>query len=55
MGLYGSGMHDFILMELELGNRVAMAQDDEDCGYGILLDMALDPGRWGALVPQQGC
>lgn len=30
-GLYGNGMHDFILMEAELGFRVAAAQDDEDC------------------------
>lgn len=28
-GLYGSGMYDFALVELELGTRVAMALDDE--------------------------
>lgn len=38
MGLYGSGMHDFILMEAELGIRVAMAQDSEDCGFGPFWD-----------------
>jgi hypothetical protein len=38
-GLFGSGMHDFILMDLELGERVAMWQDDEDCGFGALFDL----------------
>lgn len=33
-GLFSSGMHDFILRDLELGERVAMAQDAEDCGFG---------------------
>lgn len=27
MGLYGKGMHDFILAEAELGYRVAVSQD----------------------------
>jgi hypothetical protein len=46
---YGSGMHDFILRELEVGTRVAMAEDDEACGFGPLFDLmvSLDP----AMVP----
>lgn len=28
-GLYGSGVHQFILDEMELGTRVALALDDE--------------------------
>ena len=32
-GLYGSGMHDFILLEAQLGARVAHAQDSEDVGW----------------------
>lgn len=39
-GLYGSGMHDWILMEAELGTRVAHAQDSEDCGWSALLDLS---------------
>lgn len=38
-GLYGKGMHDFVLTEMEMGTRVAMAQDDEDCGYGAIFDL----------------
>lgn len=33
--VYGPGMHDAVLMELELGYRVALAQDTEDC-YGAV-------------------
>lgn len=40
IGLYGPGMHDFILMEMELGTRVAMAQDSEDCGWSALMDLS---------------
>lgn len=29
-GLYSKGMHDFILMEAEVGFRVAACQDSED-------------------------
>lgn len=39
-GLFGSAMHDFILEDLELGERVALAQDDEDCGFGALFDLS---------------
>lgn len=33
--LYGSGMHDFIMDEIELGTRVAVALDDEECYGGM--------------------
>lgn len=39
-GLYGSGMHDFIVTEMELGTRVAMAQDSENCGWSALMDVS---------------
>ncbi len=39
-GLYGSGMHDWILMEAEMGTRVAHAQDSEDVGWSALLDLS---------------
>lgn len=29
-GLYGTGMHDFVMTELELGTRAAHAIDDAD-------------------------
>lgn len=29
-GLYGSGMHDFVLAEMEMGDRVARCLDDAD-------------------------
>jgi hypothetical protein len=32
IGLYGHGMHDFILRELEVGFRVAAQEDSERCG-----------------------
>jgi hypothetical protein len=35
-GLYGKGMHDFILSEAELGYRAAVMLDDEaHSGYGV--------------------
>lgn len=37
-GLFGHGMHDFVLRELEVGERAALAEDDEACGFGPLLD-----------------
>lgn len=40
VGLYSKGMHDFILMELELGTRTAMYQDSEDCGWSALDDLS---------------
>lgn len=61
-GLYGKGMHDFVLMEAELGTRVAHAQAYEDTDpLGWLDDIhyAEDMARgrrfrrhfmWGVLV-----
>lgn len=39
VGLYGHGMHEFILRECEVGTRVAYAEDDETCGFGPLFDL----------------
>ena len=39
-GLYNNSMHQFILDEMELGTRVAMALDDEACGFGALFDLS---------------
>lgn len=37
-GLFGKGMHDFILDDMELGERVAMCLDNEQCwGAAITL------------------
>lgn len=38
-GLYGPGMHDYIVREIEIGTRAASAQDAEDCGFSALLDL----------------
>ena len=40
VGLYTNAMHQFVLDELELGTRVAMALDDEACGFGPLFDLS---------------
>lgn len=41
LGLYGSGMHDFILDELELGTRVAMGLDSENnAKMGVWVDLS---------------
>jgi hypothetical protein len=37
-GLYGSGMHDFVMRELEIGTRAALYAEMEACGFS-----ALDP------------
>lgn len=42
--LYSHGMHDFVLRELEVGTRVAVAEDDEACGFGPLFDVQV--ARW---------
>lgn len=34
-----NGVHGFLMCELELGERVAMALDDEACGFGPLFDV----------------
>lgn len=39
IGLYGHGMHDFILSEIEVGKRVALFQDSENCGWSALDDL----------------
>jgi hypothetical protein len=39
-GLHANGMHDFILLEAEVGFRVALAQDSEDSGWSALSDMS---------------
>ena len=31
-GLYGSGMHEYVLDEIELGRRAAACADAEACG-----------------------
>ncbi len=38
IGLHHNGMHDFVLRELEVGARTALAEDDEACGFGPLFD-----------------
>jgi hypothetical protein len=38
MGLFGPGMHDFVIRELEVGFRVAAHEDSEACGFGPLFD-----------------
>lgn len=40
--MYGNGMHDFLLDELELGERAAMALDDEAIGFGPLFDVSYE-------------
>ncbi len=37
-GLYGAGMHDHVMREIEIGPRAALYEDMEACG-----DSALDP------------
>jgi hypothetical protein len=41
-GLHSAEMHDWIVDELELGLRTAMALDAERCGYGPLIDWEID-------------
>lgn len=36
--LYGHGMHDHVLRSCEVGDRAALAEDDERCGFGPLFD-----------------
>ncbi len=36
--LRGNAMHDYVLLEVEMGTRVAACQDAEDVGMGALLD-----------------
>lgn len=39
LGLYSHGMHDFVLRELEIGNRAAMYEDSELNGWSALNDL----------------
>lgn len=39
-GLYGIGMHDFVIRELEIGSRAAAYEDSEACGWSALLDLS---------------
>jgi hypothetical protein len=41
-GLHHNGMHDWILLEAEMGTRVAHAQDNEDTGFGALFDLSYE-------------
>lgn len=42
MSLYGNGMHDFLLRELEIGRRAAMVEDSERCGWSALDDLSYE-------------
>lgn len=39
VGLYGKGMHEFVLREAEVGKRVAAAEDNEACGWSAIDDL----------------
>lgn len=39
IGLFGHGMHDFVLRELEIGTRAAACEDSERCGWSALDDL----------------
>lgn len=41
-GLYGQGMHDFVLRELEIGRRAAACEDDERAWWGLVPPAILD-------------
>lgn len=51
-GLYGSGMHDFVLREAEVGTRVAVCEDNEQCGWGALEDLSFE--IWAEQEREQG-
>lgn len=42
MGLYGPGMHDFVIREMEVGTRAAICEDSETCGYSALFDLSYE-------------
>ena len=42
LGLYGSGMHDFVMRELEIGRRAATYEDLEACGWSALMDLSYE-------------
>lgn len=37
-GLYSTGIHEYVLREIEIGPRAARCEEDEACGYGPLFD-----------------
>lgn len=39
MGIYGSGMHGFVMRELEIGYRAASYEDNERCGSSAIDDV----------------
>jgi hypothetical protein len=39
IALYGHGMHEFVLRELEIGTRAARYEDSERCGWSALDDL----------------
>ena len=45
IGLYGHGMHDFILREIEIGKRAAACEDSEwNAGWSAIDDLLYS--RW---------
>lgn len=40
--MYSNLMHDYVLRELEVGSRVAMAEDSEATGWGPLWDLIFE-------------
>lgn len=40
MGLYSTGMHSYVMRELELGRRAAACEDSEMCGLGEWVDVS---------------
>lgn len=41
LALYGNGMHEYVLRELEVGKRVALFQDSEtNAGWSALDDLS---------------
>jgi hypothetical protein len=50
-GLYGHGMHEFVIRELEIGYRAATMEDLEWLtGLGVWVDLALESQRSSALA-----
>ena len=45
-GLYGSGMHEYVLDEIELGPRAAACADAEACGYSPLSPEPEPEAEW---------
>lgn len=41
-GLHHSGMHDFVLRELEIGKRAAIVEDSEAAGWSALMDLSYE-------------